>query len=350
MGRLVRVTACFFALGLSSTAALSSVGSCGAKSARPAANTQAWPSKQVLYYFDAKERLVRSDLDGRERRVLSAHGFEGPLSPHVSADGRFVIYGGNLDAKRVAQLWAYDTVSGSDRMLMENAPWSINEPLFSPDGRRIAVFVEYRSEAKTKGVGLYVFDLDTQRHTYAGWPKESQFQRISDTWMDPEWSTDGRLFVGMRGGIRNGEFLREFWLYDSRSSGFKRVDGRFNEGSLRHEFKVNGKPVALTRENDSQAGHGPLASSGNRFVAFIDGKHRLIIQQGSEKRVAAIGSHNDCDGETLWLEGWIDGDRYLVYSLDLTPYIYDPRTGKTAALDVPRDFVWAPAPRALAPN
>jgi hypothetical protein len=75
-----------------------------------------------------------------------------------------------------------------------------------------------------------------------------------------------------------------------------------------------------------------LASGDGRWTASIGEDHTLSVtsSDGSVLR-AATGSYNDCEGRTIGIHGWVD-DQFLIYSLDSTPYILDPASGRQSPL------------------
>jgi hypothetical protein len=267
-----------------------------------------------------------------------------------------VAYSGNLKTRQVEQLWVFDTVSGRDRLLLEGPAYSIGVPMISGDGLRLAVVLKARTESQLKGVGLYEFELASGRNLFPGWPPESRFPIGTHSYLFPAWTADGRLLMSIIGDGLGGKRTREHWRFDAASREFARIDGRYNEKTHKDDFKIDNRWMAMARQAwiPGRRGSAEQASSGGTFIARIDKQHRLEIQHGKTRQIAAIGSYNDCEGETLRLNGWVDGDRYLVFTLGSRAYLHDPRTGKTAPLFRSRpegtEFFWGPPRPGLAPN
>ena len=344
MMRAVAFGALALALYASQASAGVDVGGCGEDS-RPAEvmKDRRWiDSDRTLYVIDDEGRLTQRRLDGSLVREFMDHGFTDPPHVEVSPDGRFATYQGRVRNDDAQQFWIVDLEAGTERLLFETAPWHFGLPEFSPDGRWVALNLDFdRRNTDDADEGLHLFSTSGPGHIDIG--------RIPRTLMpegwrvvSPVWSKDGTELLQMGFDDANG---RVFYAWSPVPDGvFERVEGSWY-GSKAH-FTRDGVPIPVAADSfpPSRTLRGKL-SSGN-WTAEIDKEQRLIVRGGeSEPLHAATGSYNECEGWTLGIHAWLD-DRYLIYSLDSVPYLLEATTGRQVPLfeDSKRvqDYFWMP--------
>jgi Tol biopolymer transport system component len=102
------------------------------------------PSGTRLVYSDTPTESDSSrtvlrvvEAAGREPREISPPGFNA-YSPSWSPDGRTIAFVGR-DPSSTTGCWLLDVSSGTARPVLTGAGWTYARPLFSPDGRHLAV-------------------------------------------------------------------------------------------------------------------------------------------------------------------------------------------------------------------
>ncbi len=293
-----------------------------------------------LYRFDTEGDLYKGSFDGRPWKLVSKHRFRNPggLEVRLSSDGRWVAYG-NDD---VDQLWLYDTLTGSDRKLLDR--W--NSAAFSPDGKWIALFSDSDSPRR-RGIrdpknGLYLIETNGGTVKFRGAPMA--FDRKIG-WARLEWSRDGKILLANDGGSRRSSY----YLFDPLRTGFVAIGGSYDNKNYRYEFTINGSAIAQQEQRGMQSlqGYMPSTSPDGLYRAEISqADYRLTLHgPGRESRVLDIGSYNDCEGVSMRILGWLEGSKYLVFANGRHSLIAETATGRKAEIPLPwpdpvRSYFW----------
>ncbi|MFO7587548.1 MAG: S9 family peptidase [Gemmatimonadota bacterium] len=239
---------------------------------------------------------------GEPTDAMPGERFDTPLSPFGgvaqigwSPDGRRIAYtakkltGVEYAVGTNSDIFVYDVVTGATSNLTEGMTGYDVEPVFSPDGRRIAWLSMSRDGYESDRNRLFVQELDTgeRRELSAGW---------YDDLHGPAWSPDGSTIWATgdvdgtlqifatdveRGGIRqvtDGDF-------DYTSVAVGRLGGRPALVAARRSmsaptelFRVDpetGRSVALTGENREILDGVTMGRVERRMVPSTDGQEIL---------------------------------------------------------------------------
>jgi dipeptidyl aminopeptidase/acylaminoacyl peptidase len=317
------------------------------ETARPTASLSSLRIKTPMLTFDHRGRLLKGDLVSGEWTEISNHRFSYTPSISSSADGRWISYSGELKEGDSRQYWLYDKQTGRDRLYHQHPAWGGGIPEFSPDSKSIMLFADYdRRWPSPDSAGLYLFDAETLRSSFLGNPS---------TVMTPEhpgfgfaaWSNDGsEILLTLRGFPPGAEPTREHFAYRLAEKRYEPIEGEFVKGEFGDRFFRGGSRIEVYERPyiQSEVLYHKLASPDGRWIATIDRKHVLTVKtkDGSSRKVD-VGRYDHCMGVTIGIHGWLDG-RYLVYSNEEVPYVFDPLTGREAFLfqgqKLPDAFFW----------
>jgi eukaryotic-like serine/threonine-protein kinase len=153
--------------------------------------------------------LWRSRLDGSEKLQLSSPP-PYALLPRWSPDGKQIVFFG-LEEGRPARIYEVPAGGGVRQELMPNQSGQQGDPVWSPDGERLAFSSSFRSPG-TGGTGaaganaIHILDLGTRQvSTLPG----------SDGMYSPRWSPDGRYLAALPVGSNSlmlFDFRTQKWL------------------------------------------------------------------------------------------------------------------------------------------
>jgi hypothetical protein len=294
-----------------------------------------------LYVFDRAGRFYRGNFRDDKRQLISDHGFV--AEPHAmrSPDGRWIAYSGVLKANGAVQYWLFDKQETTDLLLLERPKGLWSDERFSPDGKRIAIFVypEIRS-APAKGTGLYIVDVASARTTVYGYPGDAPIEQGSTF-----WSRDGgQVLVYLRATRAAGD-TSEYYRLSLGAGKFERISGRYDRAQLTQAFFDGAKPITIHSGYAtlrSQDNHQTLRSPDGSWTAMLpDLAALLIIGRDKTRKVLHPASQDLC--ESAIIVGWVDS-RYLVYRTERNAYLGDASTGKSRYLfpdsERPKLFDW----------
>ncbi|MEQ1511707.1 MAG: hypothetical protein ABL934_03400 [Lysobacteraceae bacterium] len=326
----------WFAIDLSD-----SVKATGCGESPPAAESKSFElaSGQSLYGFDRKGTFYRGDFNGSSWHVIQSHSLQG-INATISPDGRWVAYGGDknlpyeqlIGDKRAEELWLFDRETGQTRLILQRPFASLMtvKASFSPDSRRLVTFSDYDERTPNDlESGLYLFDLHsgTARHLgYSHTPSTGG----EESYGNPSWAVDGRLFLYYRGDSTR------YLLVDAETGASTDVEGRYDERRHDHEFIENGKPIVMLKQHSTQSRLmiSTLDSPDGSSRARIDENRRLWIEaNGHPDMLVAKGGYNDCEGQTIGILGWLQGD-HLVYANAHAYFVFDIRRRQSRRLDL----------------
>lgn len=250
-------------------------------------------------------------------RLVPRHLFE-PYAAKLSPDGRSFVYSA-LEGRNL-QLRLYDLDTGRTETLTPH-PGKRYEPVWSPDGSRIAFWGEMSGAFGELDTGIGVLDLRTgeERLVFVG-----RFALVSS----PVWTPDGRvvferdlltLSTGLDPpGTRPQTAVPRFWIMDADGTNAEPFPLDITGTPV---FSPVGDLVAWVGRGCEEAG----PDSGGIWVARMDGAETRCMLTASGEGPPAWGP----DGRTLYYAGRTgDDDRERIYSVG----VWD---GEIRSLDIP---------------
>ena len=189
-------------------------------------------------------------------RLTADPGVE--LFPSVSPDGDWIVYAGEASGNRDIYL---KRVEGENAInLTPDSPSDDDQPVFSPDGERIA----FRSERD--GGGIFVMGRTGEA-----------VRRVTRAGFNPTWSPDGShlAFASERIELnpQNSEGRKGLWVVDVQSGDVRQVSG---EDMALPNWSPHGHRIAFTRrlgegESDAQSDVWTVSALGGDAVPVTRG-------------------------------------------------------------------------------
>jgi len=266
-------------------------------------------------------QLLRGDGGAR---VLARGRF---WVPRFSPDGRRIAYGAYVsDTSALADLWSYDLVLGNDQRLTSGGSdgKDYNDPVWSPDGRRLALSASDSTALSAKN--LYVMPGD------ASGPPALLLERAGNQW-PTDWTRDGReiLFTDVP---TNGS--RSIWVVPIAQPAQPRpvVQSRFNASGAR--LSPDGRWLAFDSDETGQlevyvqpfpgpgrrlrvssaGGQMPVWSRSGRELYFWSGGRIVAVSMtaGTDLAIGAprpLFAANLADGTLAQYDAHPDGSRFV---------------------------------------
>jgi hypothetical protein len=322
---------------------------CGAdESGHSLSKPISWISTNTpLYWIDAEGRLLVGTFDRRTSRVLHEHPFGSAPELYVSGDRRWLLYGRWMRDRETEELWLFDTRHATIRKVFDAPAFGGGIPAFSPDGRTVAIYKSYdRRWPQARGMGLYLIDTERAETAFHGHIDTSAIPP-AELNAQPRWSSRGDTVLLHAVGRPGGVFTREFHAFAVATRKFRRIDGRYVQAMDDEAFLEDGSQIPIEAETRprSHVWYGELRSPDGSLLARMNDEHELAVEAQDKSAVTIdSGSYNDCEGVTIGINGWVDQNKYLVYSISMTTYIAEPTTGRKAVLfskdDKISSFTW----------
>ena len=247
--------------------------------------------------------------------------------PRFSPDGRRVAYGAYTERADVADLWTYDLNLRTDQRLTSGgqAGRDYNDPVWSPDGRQIALSA--LDSGSTVGKHLYLMPTD------ASAPPARLLSRPGDQW-PTDWTRDGKSLLFTE-SPPNGR--RAIWLVPVAEGGAPQPVVMTSYNALGGRLSPDGRWLAFDSDETGQSEvyiqrfPGPsvrvrVSSSGGAMPVWSRGGKELFYWQRAqlvavELRLGAevaLGAHQvlfQADLESSWLAQYDPdplGQRFVV--------------------------------------
>ena len=178
-------------------------------------------------------RLWRMDVDGGNLTQLTV---ENAYSPHVSPDGRWVIYGSWSVPEGAAPLWMSlrkISIDGGEPVWLTDYPAS--EPSYSPDGQWISCYA--KDPAKPDSEWRYSVI------PAAGGRPVRQFDLTGFQYQHVRWTPDGRSlsYIGAPPDPSN------IWLQPAAGGEPRQLTDFKSDYIFRHAWSPDGRTLALVR-------------------------------------------------------------------------------------------------------
>ena len=214
---------------------------------------------------DAGTQIALVNLMSGQIRTLAATPRGLNITPVFSADDEWVVYANGTDARTSLVAVRPDSVA-SLKHLPLNRLFDADEPIFSPDGSRIA-YVSSRPSTPQ----IYSSNLDgTDERVEAPAPTRGRVYHTS-----PDWSPDGRMIAYQQ---QNGDF--QIWIVNRTDRSVRRVttQGENEDPS----WAPDARHIALT---SNRGGAGNLgAGHPDQTLSTADYRRRCASRR-------MVGSH-----------------------------------------------------------
>jgi acylaminoacyl-peptidase len=224
---------------------------------------------------DGRRLLVTTSSRGPTRkddRRLRGLGLKRDPSDPPESDYRYIdrlgyMYNGRgFIYDSVAHIWVVDAETGEARRLTDGRA-SDEDPVWSPDGRRIAfstgVHADYDVRFRSD---IVVIDVETGRRTRITGGTESIF-------FNPAWLPDGKTIAALGGQLPTNVYRLDVWLFAADGSEATRAGGRnlsgphdIMPGSGMNSDVTTGEPPRLVPSADGR---------WLTFTAPMDGSYEL---------------------------------------------------------------------------
>ena len=253
--------------------------------------------------------------------------------PHFSPDGRRIVYGAYTESAGAADLWMYDLAVNTDQRLTSGGQSGrdYNDPVWSPDGRQIALSARDSGSGAVPGKHLYLMPSD------ASAPPAHFLSLPGDQWPS-DWTRDGKslLFTHTPPAAK-----RAIWIVPvSRgaaatpvvSTAYNALGGRLSpdgrwlafesDETGQSEVYIQPFPGPGTRVRVSVSGGQMPAWSRTGKELFYWERAELIAVELRLGAQIALGTHTELFKENLQTGGVLaqydpdpDGRRFVVAAL-----------------------------------
>jgi dipeptidyl aminopeptidase/acylaminoacyl peptidase len=178
----------------------------------------------------------------------------------------------------VAHVWIVDVATGDARRLTDG-PTAAEDPVWSPDGTRIAFATRLNRDHDIEiRYDIVVADVATGRRTRITGGPDPAFYR-------PTWLPDGRTVAALGGRIPDNAYRSDIWLFAADGSDAGAGDGRNLSG--RHDIML-----AAAMNSDITPGETArlIPSDDGRWLSFIapiagsEELWRIAIKDGALER------------------------------------------------------------------
>lgn len=299
--------------------------------------------KSPIFLFDGSNRFFKFDLNEKNWTPVSDHGFsdkEPTLSSSV--DGRWISYSGPLKDKTTTQYWIYDQRSGTDKLVLEYPVWGAGEPKFSPDGKMLAIALNFDSR---QWAGVYLYDTKKLQRWTVQLPIPVTLS-VPTAW----WSKDGKELLVSISDFSN-RAMDKYYSYHLAAKRVEEISGRHDEGGYDATFLRKGREIGTFWGASARSSqyHDSQFSPSGRWNAYLDKEQpdtsyllNVVDKKGAVKKVA-LGYHMGCNIDTIAITGWLD-DQHLVYRDGSSRFVFDTVTASSAVLfdenEHPPLFTW----------
>jgi tol-pal system beta propeller repeat protein TolB len=221
---------------------------------------------------DAGTQIALVNLMSGQIQTLAATPRGLNITPVFSTDNKWVVYANGTDARTSLVAVRPDSVA-SLKHLPLNRLFDADEPIFSPDGSRIA-YVSSRPRTPQ----IYSSNLDgTDERVEAPAPAKGRVYHTS-----PDWSPDGRMIAYQQ---QNGDF--QIWIVNRTDRSVRRVttQGENEDPS----WAPDARHIALTSNRGGAKEIWVLDTQSKRFRQLTSvGDARLAAWSGPIKSTSAI--------------------------------------------------------------
>jgi Tol biopolymer transport system component/predicted Ser/Thr protein kinase len=315
------------------------------------------PAGYLLYVHDGVLLAAHFDLSRLEVSGTAIPFVEDAAADPLTGDGRFAVTdapGGAgtlvyLGGKSAAKAWQVNLVDSTQSQPLIAAPGAYYNPMFSPDGKRLALVVE------TQGIDIFVYEI----------ARGAMTRLTSNGTSDrPVWTPDGsRIAYTKKGGIwwvrsdgaAEPELLAESpnpmvpWSFspDGRRLAYFEVspETTYDIGILPIDWSdanhpKPGTPQPFLRTPKAEA--GPMFSPDGQWIAYSSnesGRSEVYVRPAS----GAAGKWQISDGGGMFAFWSPDGHEIFYESPDGRIQIVD-YVVKAGALEAGKPRVWSSRP------
>jgi hypothetical protein len=341
----MRIVALALALLLAGCAREAGTGfaDCGTAPSDPkSSQTASWGPDAPLFLLHRDGRLERGNFRGGDWTLIGDHRFDHGFG-QVSPDEHWLVLHGLTKRDSQVEIWAYDTASGSEQLLLRRPAGGEALPHISPDGRTVAIYANFNpEEPDEENSGLFLFDLASGKREHVPFPKDFRLDpREARATM--RWSAaSDSLYLFMSGG-REPEAGRAIYRVHPADGRFEWIEGVYNGKPWSSDLRVAGQPVPLEPHMllPSRQDFDELESSDRSYRAKIDPVSLELSVTGSAggERHVGTGRATECVPNSIEIKAWLG--HFLVYELDGTPFLYDAEGGRSRRIGEPGDeYFW----------
>jgi dipeptidyl aminopeptidase/acylaminoacyl peptidase len=286
----------------------------------------AWSAdgKQVFVVTNLTGRynIWRTDADGSwPVQLVQSEDGQQDLAP--SPDGKTLLYAQDKGGNEYYDIYAVPAAGGQVRQITRTPDVTESRPMWSPDGKQVAVLVRPKSSTN-QNVALLDPETGAVRALTAEASPEYNWQLV-------RWSPDGRSIIANRMNIMSTR--ASAWRIDVASGKAEQLTPKAEDLTFATDISADGQTIGLT----SNAGTGQLHAG---LLDVATGKIRWLKPTPWEQNSGSMSP----DGKTMIVSTGIDG-RTILSLVDVTS-----AAERALAFPPGLDFEPAMATRSFAPD
>lgn len=293
-------------------------------------------SDEKIYYSKKDGNINVIDFSKKTIENLSDENFVYRSNFSISNSGRYIFFGSTYKDYSKQSVFLYDTLKKQTIKIFDTPKFDGFDVAFSPDEQTLAfinVDIPHRQDINNEG--LFLIDLNTLNQSFITYPESAKISQSEVLGSEIKWSESGNdLYIRFISNIE-GVVTREFFRLEINDKKYKKIEGSYIESVYQTQF-IEGDILIKTHEIDalqSDRGLNTLKAPNQLKSAYIDESYKLIFENSDGQEVVVDkGEYNECAGQTIHINSWFNGSRYLVFTNNSVRYIYDSLRDKKLVL------------------